>query len=417
MKRSCKNIDLTDWQQILPHVTDCIERHYTRWDFRRLICGIGGMGAKDYQIAAENHNKAALAPAEENIAKEAARRIRAYKLQLDPVAIGEKVDNSSFKHRLIGRESAMQQVLDHIAVGASEEIWKRRLVPNQASSIAGRGPVSGTKKIQKWIMNDNKTAAWSKAHGKRYYRKCRYAAKLDIENCYGSADAQVFMSLFRRDCGNERLIWLWDELLKSHRVNGYTGFMIGALPSQWAMQYLISYVYRFAMDLHIIRRGRRIKSISHMLIYMDDMLVFGSSRKNLKSAIRKIVKYVRDKLHMKIKGNWQIFEVDDTPVDMMGYVVHADGAVTIRARIFLRFRRVALRCLRRKKMTIGQARRICSYKGYIRPSPKRKTKLNLRNRKITKELQLKKLFNAAANMVSRADRRANYDRRIQCAAG
>lgn len=177
--------------------------------------------------------------------------------------------------------------------------------------------------------------------------------------------------------------------------------MIGALPSQWACQYLLSFVYRYAMDLHKMRRRKSQQLVTHMLLYMDDMLLFGSSRRDLKSAVRKIIAYTKDKFGLIIKPNWHIQSIDDAPVDIMGYANHSTGKTTIRTRIFLRARRIALRFLRRRRLNIQQAWRIASYKGYF---------IHSDSRKIIKKLRLTDLFAVAARTISRHDRRIHDDK-------
>lgn len=383
---------------------ECILRHKKRHDFRTLICGIGKMKPNDYYTALKENNKAAFAKPTENIAKEAAGRIRERKLNLKPVEIREKADKSSGKVRMIGKESAMQQILDYIAVKASNSIWKRRIVPQQASSIRYRGQIYGTKMIQKWVQKDNRAERWARLHNKKYSRKCKYFVKLDVQKCYPSLRMEIFLKQFRRDCGNDTLLWLWEELLRSHRAGGYEGFMIGALPSQWGCQYIMSFIYRYAMGLNKERRGKTVKLSSHVLIYMDDIFITGSSRKDLKMAVRKIAKYTRDKFGLNIKPGWQIQEHDRTPVDMMGYVTYQNGTVTIRPRIFLRARRMALRCLAGDRLALSQAQRICAYKGYFD---------NSNSAKIKKRLKLDAVFRAASETVSRYERSKKRENRLQ----
>lgn len=172
--------------------------------------------------------------------------------------------------------------------------------------------------------------------------------------------------------------------------------MIGALPSQWACQYMMSFLYRHVMNLYKDRRGKRTKLVSHTLIYMDDILLTSTSRKDLKTAVRDIIRFARDVLGLTVKLNWHIQRTDQTPIDMMGYVIHANGSITIRPRVFLRARRIALRCLKNGRLSLRQSRRICSYKGYFD---------NSNSRKIRKKLKLKKVFRIAAKIVSNHERR------------
>lgn len=401
MKRSCKNIDITDTETVYPWVLDCVLRHKKRHDFRDMLMHIGGMSRRQYYDALHTQNNNAFVQPVYNIARESVRRIAARQLNLRPVRIRQRVDPSSGKIRDIGDEEAMQQVLDYIAVYAAEDIWRRRFVHHQVSSIPGRGQVYGTQIIRKWIQQDNRAMRWAHVHNVKYSRKCKYFVKLDIQKCYPSMRLEIFMQYFQRDCGNDDLLWLWETLLQSHRVNGCQGFMIGALLSQWACQYLLSFVYRYAMDLHKTCRGQAQQLVTHMLLYMDDILLFGTSRSDLKSAVRKVIKYAKDNFGLIIKPNWHIQSIDDAPVDMMGYVNHSTGKTTIRARIFLRARRIALRFLRRRRLNIQQARRIASYKGYFVHSD---------SRKIVKKLRLTDLFAVAARTISRHDRRIHDDK-------
>ena len=140
--------------------------------------------------------------------------------------------------------------------------------------------------IQRWVEKDNSALKWAQSHGQKYSRQCNYV-KLDVTKCFPSMRLETFMKFFKRDCGNRAIIWLWEQLMSSHKVQDYNGFMIGALPSESAAQYLMSFLYRYAAALHKERRGKQVKLISHALYFMDDQIYFGSSRKDLKTAVRR----------------------------------------------------------------------------------------------------------------------------------
>ena len=405
MKRSCKNIDITDAGTVLPWVSDCVEQHYKRHDFHRLICGIGGMSEADYQAVVASHDGSAFAVPEERIAKEACKRIAARKLDLSPVSYRFKRDRSSGKVRRIGREGAMQQIMDYIAVYSCEDIWRRRLVPQQASSLPGRGQCYGTKMIQGWLKEDARSARYAKTHDLRYTPKCTYSVKMDIRDCYGSGDKDIFLRLFARDCGNADILWLWDELLTSHRTEDYTGYMIGAPVSQYAMQYMMSYAYRQVTAQHYTSHGEVRQRVSHCLIYMDDVLLLGGNARELQRAAKTLASYLRRDLHLTAKPRWSVLPVRDRPVDMMGFVLHPDGTITIRPRIFVRLRRMALRFARSRRLTISQARRVCSYKGYVY-----NRRIKTACTRIVKKYRLNRLFKAAARAVSASQRRINHER-------
>ena len=179
--------------------------------------------------------------------------------------------------------------------------------------------------------------------------------------------------------------------------------MIGSLVSQWAVQYMLSFAYRYVKDLHYERRGKRYKCVEHMLIFMDDMLLIGSNRKRLKSAVRGLQSYLWDELGFTIKSNWQIHDINDDPIDMMGYVVYAGGHVEIRGRDFIRARRMALRYKSQGGfLTMRQCQRILSYKGYF---------LYSNSINVSKKYRLKKIFKYAAKKISVEEKRKNAKRK------
>ena len=404
MRRGCKDVNLRDYKTLMPWVWDCIKRHYKRYDFRDMLVKEYRIPLSTYAIALENQDPSLLFPAVKPIAQEAVRRIANQDLEVRPPRIENKIDITTGKIRPIGCEEPMQQVFDTIAVYAASEVWKRRVISQQVSSIPNRGPLYGAKMIQHWVIEDNRAIRYASAHNITYISKCRYHVIIDATKCFPSARFEVFMVLFRRDCANEDLLWLFEALFRLHRVEGYEGFLIGSWISQQAMQYMLSFVYRHVMALANERRGKRIRFVTHMVTCMDDMLMTGTNRKNLKSAVRSAVKFAKSTLGLNIKPNWQIKELEKEPIDMMGYVIHRNGKMTIRARNLIHGRRLVLTYYREHALTLQQARRLSAYKGFFKHTKITHVK---KRKKDDKRLQVKEAFDYAASVVSRYDREAN----------
>lgn len=367
MKKKCKQIDITNPETILPWVEECIMRHKTRYDFRKLLLS-HGVTKNDYYEATNTYDYSVFQDAIKLIADEAAQHIKERKLDLNPVHIRRMKDTTTGKIRQIGKESAMQQIYDHIAVGSCEEIFRCRMVDQQMSSIKRRGQIKGVKTIQDFVRKDNGSIRYAKRHGLSYTSKCTYYVKLDIEKCYPSASIEIFMRLFKHDCGNQDIIWLWQTLLESHHVEGYEGFMIGALPSQWACQVMLSYIYRKAMELSHVRRGKKIKDVTFMIMFMDDMVLFGSNRKRLLHAVRELIRYTKEQLGFTIKPNFAIKRFDLEALDMMGFVIHRSGYVEIRERNYIHSQRLINRFVTTGRLVLSQAKRLISYKGFYKYS-------------------------------------------------
>lgn len=397
MIRSCKHIDITDIDTIKPWVTNCCYRHYRRYDFKRLFLRFG-MDKVDYEECVQTKNKAMLNETINKICAECVNSIKHRKLKLSPVHIRKMTDRTTFKERQIGKESAMQQVYDYIAVYSSMEIFRRRMVYEQCSSLPNRGQVYGKNMICKWIRKDNFAKKYSKVHGYHYTEMCKYFVKLDIKQCYPTADLNSFLSLFRKDCANDDIVWLYETLLNSHHVGEYNGFMIGALPSQWACQYMLSFIYRFAKSLTVKRRDKKIRIVKHMCLFMDDMLLFGSSRKQLRGAVEQIINYTKQTFKWDIKPNYHIRLFNKFNIDMMGFIIRKDGSIGIRDRNFIHARRISLRHI--EPFTVCQARRLLAYKGWFD---------NSNTFSVVKKYRLDKCFTESSYIISRFDKGRNHD--------
>lgn len=412
MKRSCKNIDITNPAHIKPYVEMCIYRHYRRNDFKRLLYSYG-LNKIQYQLAYNNYDKSYLNVPIESISVDLASRIKERNLNLYyKPQISERADKTTFKIRMIGKESPLQQVFDYIAVYSCEDVWRRRFVKQQCSSIKGRGQIYGVKLIKKYIQRDYRSFRYAKKHNYKYTRKCKYFVKLDAKSCYANGRLEYLMPVLKSNCANKDILWLWEELINSYKVDvkkldgtteRYKGFMIGALPSMWGMQLMISYIYRFAMNLVYKRKDRSIRVFNHSVIYLDDILLFGSNRKKMLKYIKEIISYAKNSFGIFLKNNFSIKCIDDESVDMMGFVVHKNGKVTIRHRNFKHSRRLALRYDRTHQMTYTSAKRVNSYKGYYMHSD---------SQKVVTEYNMKEMFEKASKVISIHDKESKYDNTI-----
>ena len=375
-------------------------RHYKRNDFKRLLIR-HGLSEVEYQSVLNDrkyHDKTPFLPAIESIAKYACECIKKRELNMPPIKYRKKIEMCGGvpKERFIGNESAIQQVYDYIAVYSSMDVFKRFIVLQQMSSLPDRGQEKGMRMIRSWIRSDIKGKKYSDQHGYHYAKRNEFFVKRDVKQCYPSSDMEIFLGLFGRYCGNDTILWLWRELLTSHHVDGYTGMMIGALTSSWAVQFMMSFVWRYAMSLQYTRRGKKVRLISNSLYFMDDQLYTASSRSKLVKAMALLDRFAWEKLHYSLKSNWQIHCIKDTPIDMMGYVIHANGKVTIRGKNYVHIRRNFLRYQISGHYTLKQARRACSFNGKVK---------HVNNRAIVAMYGVAKAVRAAASVVSEHDRR------------
>ena len=142
------------------------------------------------------------------------------------------------------------------------------------SAIPGRGIHYGVKKIKKQM---------------RYHKDdCRYCLKLDVRKFYPSIDRDVLKQQYRRMFKDPELLWLIDEIIDSPPEDT-TGVPIGNYLSQYSGN-----LYLATFD-HWIKEVKRVKFYHR---YMDDIVVFGRSKEELRSLFADIKIYLSDNLKL-----------------------------------------------------------------------------------------------------------------------
>ncbi len=227
----------------------------------------------------------------------------------------------------------------------------------QTASIPNRGTIDARRAIKRWTRE----------------RSSKWFVKLDVRKYYPSIDRPTLKAMLTRDVGDPILLRLVFHLID--RYQGDNGLNIGSYLSQWLANYLPQPrlpLDRIAGHDHQ-RTSRRTgeitrrRLITHQLWYMDDLLLIGTSKRDLKIAARRIVRYLKDALKLDVHEEWNCKRLDLEPIDMVGYTFRPHGRVNTRSGVFLRARRTFNRA-RRRPMTEQLARRCCSYYGYLRNS-------------------------------------------------
>ena len=206
-------------------------------------------------------------------------------------------------------------------------------------SIPGRGVHYGKRYLEKWLRKDRKHT--------------KYCLKLDIKKYYPHIDNEVLKEQFRRKIKDPSALWLIDCIIDSHAE----GLPIGNYTSQWWANF-----YLQGLD-HYIKEELRIK---HYLRYMDDMALFSNNKKQLHKARKLIAEYIKP-LGLTLKENWQVFRVDERPVDFLGFRFYRNKT-TLRRKNSLRIRRRVKRASKKPKPSLSDARAILSYMGWIKHS-------------------------------------------------
>ena len=293
----------------------------------------------------------------DRLAERIADEIREGRYRDTRITYFNRVEPISGKHRVIGRESVRHQIYDHVAVMALQPLFDAKVGRWQTASIPNRGTIDARRAIKRWTRE----------------RSSKWFVKLDVRKYYPSIDRPTLKAMLTRDVGDPILLRLVFHLID--RYQGDNGLNIGSYLSQWLANYYLSRAYHWIESpaMTIERTSRRTgeitrrRLITHQLWYMDDLLLIGTSKRDLKIAARRIVRYLKDALKLDVHEEWNCKRLDLEPIDMVGYTFRPHGRVNIRSGVFLRARRTFNRA-RRRPMTEQLARRCCSYYGYLRNS-------------------------------------------------
>lgn len=193
-----------------------------------------------------------------------------------------------------------------------EPYLMRNFIPNTYSAIPKRGIHKTFWDVRKAIDTD--------------VEGTQYCLKLDARKYYPSINHNVLKAKFRRLFKDADLLWLLDEIIDSiatadinnlrdvylldEDIDFETGIPIGNYISQYAGNFYLS-----SFD-HWMKEEKRVK---HYFRYMDDIVIFGSSKEDLHELRKDADEYFRKELKLTIKDNWQVFPTFVRGLDFVGY--------------------------------------------------------------------------------------------------
>lgn len=133
----------------------------------------------------------------------------------------------------------------------------------------------------------------------------QYCLKLDIKKFYPSVDHDVLRQLLRRKIKDNDLLWLLDEIILSA-----PGLPIGNYLSQYLANFYLAFFDHWLKE---------VKGVKYYFRYADDIVIMASNKAELHSLLADIKQYLSEKLHLKVKENYQVFPVNARGIDFVGY--------------------------------------------------------------------------------------------------
>lgn len=260
-------------------------------------------------------------------------------------------ENSSKKTRNIIVPTMNEIILQHGVINILEPYFMKWMYRHSYASIKGRGTLKGQKRVRKWITKDPDNT--------------RYYLKMDIHHFFDSIDQEILIEKLQRKFKDNKLIDLLKEIIHTTE----SGLPLGFYTSQWfANFYLTDLDHYIKEKLHA----------TYYIRYMDDMVIFGSNKRELKKMLKKINAYVNEKLHLQIKNNVELRplmyvnkygELKGRDLDFLGFRFYRDH-ITMRKHIMLSISRKASNIKKTldqdKEIDLHDAMSMLSYYGWIK---------------------------------------------------
>lgn len=204
---------------------------------------------------------------------------------------------------------------DRICQWAILQVIEPYLLKNFTADTYSAIPNMGIHKA----LGKLKKAMWNDAE------ECRYCLKLDVKHYYQSINHEILKQKYSKLFKDKELLWLLNEIIDSvataeiedlqeiylsEKVDANTGIPIGNYLSQYSGNYYLS-----SFD-HWIKEEKKVK---YYFRYMDDIVIFGRTKEELRTLRKEIAIYFNAELKLQIKDNWQIFPAYIRGVDFLGY--------------------------------------------------------------------------------------------------
>lgn len=198
----------------------------------------------------------------------------------------EIYDESSQKQRIIKMVPFWPDAVMHwLLVTAMKDVLMRGMYHWSCASIPGRGGKRVRQYLHRAMRDDPKGT--------------KNAAELDVRHFYPSISIRRLIRALARKIKDKRFLRTVYAVLKS--CGG--GLAIGYYICQWLANYFLEPLDHFICSLPGVKYYTR---------HMDNLTLLGPNKKLLHKAVRAIEQFLREKLGLTLKGNWQVYRTGFT---------------------------------------------------------------------------------------------------------
>ena len=207
------------------------------------------------------------------------------KLQEQIINVKPDIGNYRFfivrdpKLREICSPSFKEMVLHHAIMNICEPVLDKYAIYNSYACRKGKGTVKAIQRCQEYV------------------RQHKWYLKMDIKKYFDSINHNIAIQLLTHKFKEKSLITLFYKILDTYHKTPFKGVPIGNLISQHLANF-----YLGPFDHWILEEQKK----RYYIRYMDDFIVFGNCKKDLKELLEIIQIYLFNKLDLKLKHTTQL---------------------------------------------------------------------------------------------------------------
>ena len=254
-----------------------------------------------------------------------------------------------FKHKkrkIAKPKYKYDQIIQYVLNSQLKPIVLHSLYRYAHGSLDDSGPFQSAQAISKWLKNDPKGT--------------RYCLQMDVHHCFPSVDQELLIRRCHEIIKDEDFNIENDKVI---RASPY-GLAPGAPTSVWHIHLLFT-----PFDHWLSEQD----GVSHSLRHMDDIVVFGPSKKKLHKVEQDVMEYMKREYHMEINKAHQVFPIEWTdkhgkkhgrPLDVCGFLFYRDRTI-LRKTHLIKTTRKASKIAKEEKITFYESEQMLSHLGWI----------------------------------------------------
>lgn len=224
---------------------------------------------------------------------------------------------------------SLVQVIDKIFMGS--------MYAHCCGSVPKRGPGAVKKYLEHKLRREDAP------------KKYKYCLKMDIHHFFQSISHPRLIEKLKRKIKDPDTISLCSYIIRQLKE----GLPIGYYTSQWFANFYLEELDRFIKE--------ELKADVYVR-YIDDLVICASKKRTLHRMRKRIDEFLRDREHLQMKGNWQVFPIKVRGIDFCGFRFY-HNRTGIRKDILHNIVRSNRRCI--KPTTRHNIASMLSYCGYL----------------------------------------------------